>query len=179
MEYPCSQMTEISEATQRKTALAKDLENQIAYAKAKAVCNHRISLGVMLAALACSVAAAVSGVFFGAPSQIVGGIALLPPLLAYAALNMKFDGKSSWHYRKLYALDSLHSRLLYQLPEHLTVDNIAAIARERDAIHVEMQSEWDRTLAFNWGGIASHNKPQETSRLNEPSGQPSPGLPRQ
>jgi hypothetical protein len=157
-------MDETSEATRRQLDLAKDLEAEIAYAKAKAVCNHRISLGVMLAALACSVAAAVGGVFCGVRSQIVGGIALLPPLLAYAAINMKFDGKSSWHYRKVYSLQSLLSRLLYQLPEHPTVDNVAAIAHERDSIHVQMQSEWDRTLAFNWGGIEKHNKAAEGVR---------------
>lgn len=159
-------MSGISDVEERRRALAKDLEGQIAYAKVKAVCNHRISLGVMLTALGCSVAAAVSGVFFSVKPQIVGGIALLPPLLAYAALNMKFDGKSSWHYRKVYALESLLSRLLYQLPEKPTVDNIAAIARERDTMHVEMQSEWDRTLAFNWGGITENSEGQGKPRLS-------------
>jgi hypothetical protein len=160
-------MDETSEATRRKLDLARDLEAQIAYARDKAVCNHRISLSVMLVALACSVAAAIGGVFFGVRPQIVGGIALLPPLLAYAAINMKFDGKSSWHYRKVYSLESLLSRLLYQLPEHPTVDNVAAIAHERDTMHVQMQSEWDRTLAFNWGGIETRNKGAEGAHPNK------------
>jgi hypothetical protein len=163
-------MDDMPEVIGRKRALTQELDGQIAYSENKAICNHWISLILMLVALGCSVTAAIIGIFLSVSSKIVGGIALLPPLIAYGVVNMKFDGKSSWHYRKSKMLSSLRSRLLYQQPEAPTVDNIAAIARERDELDLKMQAEWDKTLVFNWSGM-SNRQDGGSSGSQTPSGQ--------
>lgn len=122
--------------------------------QAKARLNHRVALGLMLLALACSVAAGVLGVFFEKSSKLVGGLAILPPLIAFVGTNMKFEGKSSWHYRKTNALEALRLRLLYQLPDPPKSADVGSIAKEYSELNERMQREWDDTLNFNWSGIS-------------------------
>ncbi len=127
----------------------------------------------MILALACSLAAAVGGIFFDVSAKIVGGIALLPPLIAYVAVNLNLEPRSSWHYRKADAFRALHSRLMYQLPEIPTIENISEIAKDRDKVGKDMRYEWERTLTMNWSGIG--NRRQESiNRSNESSATPGP-----
>jgi len=101
-------------------------------------------------ALLCSVGAAICGLFFNASGRVVGGIAALPPLIAFLAVNLKLEERANWHYRKSNIFEALNSRLAYQLPETPTADNIAAIARDRDRAVAEMEVEWERTKSANW-----------------------------
>jgi hypothetical protein len=100
----------------------------------------------VLMALGCSIAAAISGVFFKVSTQIVGGLAALPPLVVYLAASFRFEARENWYYRKSVALNGLRSRLNYQLPEEPTVENIAAIAAARDKLETSMQVEWYETI---------------------------------
>jgi hypothetical protein len=163
------------EVARRKAALVEELERAIADELNLALRTHRASLGLMGAALTCSVAAGVLGFFTSVSSKVIGGIAILPPLIAFVAVNLKLEAKNSWHARMVDGLSGLRSRVLYQLPEVPTVDHIAVIAAERDKLDVTMQAEWDRTLVLNWAGLLSHQASSHPSDAS--SSTHSPGLP--
>lgn len=114
-----------------------------------------MSVLFMVGALGCSVAAAVLGFFTQVPSKVVGGIAVLPALITFVAVNLKFEAKNSWHARLYDGLNTLRSRLMYQHPEVPTLDQVARIALERDELEIKMQAEWDRSLLLNWTGLSS------------------------
>jgi hypothetical protein len=112
--------------------------------------NHRAALALMLLGLGCNVAAAILGIFYDKSGKLVGGLAAIPPLIAFVSTRLKLEGKSSWHYRKSNGLNALRSRLLYQLPESPTFDQVAAIAKARDELNEKMQIERDTNLSFDW-----------------------------
>lgn len=141
------------EIVARKKALQSDLENVIERSFKKARGNYRLSLGLMSVALGCSVAAGIFGVFARMP-RIAGGLALVPPLIAYVVANLKVDGKSRWHYRRIVALHALRSRLLYELPESPGVDDIAAVSSSWTTLNEKTQKEWDDNLALDWSGLS-------------------------
>ena len=149
-----------SEVANRKDALYRELRNRCDAELLWARANHVMSLVFMGLALGCSIAAAVMGFFFPQiGSKAVGGIALLPALIAYVAGTLKFEGKNSWHARLYDGLNTLRSRLLYQLPDPPSIDQIARIASERDQLEIQMQAEWDRALLLSWTGVVRQNPP--------------------
>lgn len=65
-------------------------------------------------------------------------------------------------------MEALRSRLLYQLPEEPSVDNVAAIAEARDKLVATMQAEWNETITKGrFEGLA---KSRPTPRSSKPSG---------
>jgi hypothetical protein len=156
--YHFRQMDNLSEVAKRKARLLEELDAEIASALRSGKRTHHFSLALMVLALACSVVAAVGGIFFKVPADIVGGIAVLSPLIAFVAVNLKLEGKCGWHYRRKDMLWALRSRLLYQLPESPTLENLAAIAADWDKITAEMQAEWEQRLSLNWSGIQGQQK---------------------
>jgi hypothetical protein len=143
----------MDDIAERKKQLSGELSVAIRRETFLARWNHRFSVALMVVALACSIGAAIGGIFFSVSSKIVGGIAILPPLIAFVAINLKFDAKASWHYRKRDALESLRSRLLYQQPTSPSTDSVASVASDWAVLNRTMQVEWDRLLAFNWNGL--------------------------
>jgi hypothetical protein len=141
------------EVNTRKNALLKELEDEIAHSYLYATMHHHIAGCLMLFALGCSIGAAVAGLVGGWDGKRVGTIAAFPALIAFFAVNLKFEAKSSWYFRINDAFSSLRSRLLYQLPEIPTVENIAGIAKDHENIKSAMQKEWDRALTFDWSGL--------------------------
>ena len=95
---------------------------------------------------------------FGWTAQHTGAIAFIPGAVAVIAATMKFEGKSNWHYRKLYGLNSLKSRLLYELPFEPSVDHVAAISKERRELITEMEREWEAVLSLSWSQFKPHQK---------------------
>ena len=144
-------MTTSLELTSRKMTLVNELQAAVRKAHGNARSAYLWSQFLFMLALGCSVAAVISGLFFPISAKIVGGIAALPPLIAFIAVNLKLEARSRWHYKKSYGMDALRSRLLYQLPEEPTVDNIAAIAEARDKLNAAMEEEWQTTMIVNWG----------------------------
>src|ERR1700675_1815415 len=114
--------------TKRINDLDAELLAVAAREKSLAKSAYLWSQGLFIAALLCSVAAAICGLFFNISGKIVGGIATLPPIIAFVATNLKLEARSSWHYKKYYVLQALHSRLVFQLPENPTADNVSSIA---------------------------------------------------
>jgi hypothetical protein len=130
------------------TELSKELETDAADEGFRATRAYIISQSFLILALGCSVAASVCGVVFQLSPRLVGILAAIPPVVAYIATAYRFSARESWYYRKSVALNALRSRLMYQLPEEPTVDNVAAIAAARDKLESGMQREWHDTITM-------------------------------
>jgi hypothetical protein len=164
-------MTVPTNVGERRTQLAAELEHHAIRMRTRADQARRKSGVLMALGLLCSIAAALLGFFTSTPAKVVGGIALLPPLIAFIAVNMKLDGQGSWFARKSNALQSLRLRLLYQLPLEPTADHIAVVANAYGELNIVMQKEWDETLRFNWSGLSREHP---TSQSTESSTVPNP-----
>jgi hypothetical protein len=138
-----------SAMNKRKQDLRNEITHDIKNARDNARMNHLTSVFMMVIALLCSVAAAVSGLIAKNP-QAAGLLAILPPLIAFIVTNLKLDGKACWYFNKVNAFEGLRSRLLYELPEHPSADNIAAISRERAGVVDNMEKFWDQHLRLDW-----------------------------
>src|SRR3974377_1380458 len=146
-------MTLPPELEKRRDTLGGILEGHAVKTRRRARWNHRTSMTLMVVSVLCSVTAAGLGFFTSQSSRLVGGIAILTPLIGYVAVNLNLEGKASWHHRKANALYALSSRLRYELPEDATAGEVAAVSKAYDALNVAMQREWDSTLSFNWAGF--------------------------
>jgi hypothetical protein len=148
-----------NESISRKLALHAELKERCRNELLWARWNHGMSLLFMGVALGCGVLAGVLGFFTTVSSKVVGGIAVIPTLTAYVAVNLKFELKNSWHARLYDGLNTLRSRLMYQLPEVPTLEQVARIASDRDELEIKMQAEWDRSLLVNWTGLSTKHLP--------------------
>lgn len=146
------------ELSDRKTQLSAELQSGREKECTLGRNAYIWSQSLFTAALLCSVAAAVCGLFFDVSGKIVGGIAALPPLIAFVAVNLKLEERANWHYRKSNMFESLNSRLRYQLPEIPSADNIAAIARDRDKAVADMESEWEHIKATNFSEMLKQKR---------------------
>ena len=100
----------------------------------------------------------------------------IPPLIAFIAINLKRDRRSSWHYMKRDAFNALRSRLIYQQRETPLADHIASISRDLGEVNARMQKEFDEHLAFDWNAVRGENR-QTAPRSNVSSAVPSLGPP--
>jgi hypothetical protein len=121
------------------------------------------------------VAAAICGVFFDVSGKIVGGIAALPPLLAFVGANLKLEARASWHYRKSNELSVLRSRLLYEMPEIISADHVAAISAARSKLTTDMETEWDTTITVNWANVT---KQLSASKLHSTESEAAADIPK-
>jgi hypothetical protein len=110
----------------------------------------------MIVAVSASVVAGIGGLSTFFPSQVTGAIALVPAAIALLASNLKFHDKSNWHFERERELDALRSRLLFQLPEAPTPDNVAAIAKARDDMEARMNKEWKDKFTLNFAAFREH-----------------------
>src|SRR5947209_4442665 len=147
----------------RADGLEKQLNDDIRYEKVRAVGDYWIALCLMIIVIISSVAAGLGGLAFGWSAHLTGSIAFIPGALAVIAATMKFEGKSNWHYRKLYGFNSLKSRLLYELPLEPSVDNIAALSKERRDLIKEMEKEWEAVLSLSWSQFKPHQNTKSGS----------------
>lgn len=139
-------MSASPEVQRRIAALDEELTTAAHTESRNATRSYRWSQFFLILAVSCSVGAAVAGIFIRVDSRIVGGLAALPPVLAYVAVSLKLDIRENWYYGMSIGLEALRSRLLYQLPENPTVDNVSAIASARDQLIADMQKEWHETI---------------------------------
>jgi hypothetical protein len=138
----------------RIESLRSELETEIELCRRLARRNYRFALLLMAITLASSGIAGIGGIFFGLSAQTTGGIALLPGITALVATMLKPQGRANWHYRKESALNALRRRLLYQLPESPSPDNVAAIANAWSALDLKMNEDWEKDFALNWSPFA-------------------------
>jgi hypothetical protein len=142
----------------RADGLDTQLNDDIKYETLRAVGDYWIALVLMLIALGSSAAAGLGGLAWNWSPQRTGAIALIPGVVAVIAATMKFEGKSNWHYRKLYGFSSLKSRLLYELPLQPSADNIAGLSEERRDLIKEMEREWEAVLSLSWSQFKPHQR---------------------
>lgn len=83
----------------------------------------------------------------------------MPPLLAFAAINLRLDARASWFRRKEKALDALRRRLRYELPESPDADQIALISRERSLLEKKLQDDFEKNCLFGFTHIFGHRGP--------------------
>jgi hypothetical protein len=148
-------MTIEPEIQARIRRLTQELDALIKPSGERAMQTHWLTIGFMLIALMCSGLAGIGGIAGFLPKTLIGILALVPVAVAIAAMTFKPQARSSWHCRKSDALNSLRSRLLYQLPVQPSADNVAAIARARDELIEQMQAEWDKEFGFNWAAFSA------------------------
>jgi hypothetical protein len=148
------------EVQMRIERLADELRQAATAESRRATRSYYFSQAMLFLALGCSLAAAISGIFFSISPKIVGGLAALPPLIAYVAASFRLELRQNWYYRIAVALEALRSRLLYQLPEQPTVDNISAIAAARDKLRIDMQHEWYEMITKNFLDFATRKPPE-------------------
>jgi len=142
----------------RANGLEEQLNDDISYESLRARGDYWIAVVLIVITLGSSVAAGLGGLAFGWSAQRTAVVAFIPGAIAIIATTMKFEGKSNWHYRKLYGLNSLKSRLLFELPSTPSVDNIAAISKERRELIAEMEKEWEAVLSLSWSQFKPHQK---------------------
>ena len=121
----------------------KNRENRIAHR------NHFLAVLAMALMLGASALAGVGGIFFGLDSRATGALALIPGVVSVMATAVKFDVRANYHRRKRISLDALLRRLLYELPEHPTADDLGTISSEWTAIEKATQKEYEK-IAFDW-----------------------------
>jgi hypothetical protein len=134
----------------RIETLRTELDDSIAHYQRLAKRNYRFALLLMMITLLSSAAAGVGGLFLGLDGKITGGLALLPGIIALMATTLNPQGRANWHYRKKDALNALRRRLLFELPEAPSADNVASIARDWTEIADSMNGEWEKHFGLNW-----------------------------
>src|SRR5580698_5254296 len=143
-------MAPSDEVKKRITDLTKDLDSGIAHDNLRDISNHWTAFVLMLLALAASAIAALGGVSGYLSAKQAGLFAAVPGAIALVASTMKFQEKSNWHYRRKNGFKSLRRRLLYELPESPTADNVAAISQGFREFEDLMRKSWEEELAFSW-----------------------------
>jgi hypothetical protein len=137
----------------RVDALTKELNDAIAHYNTRARTAYWCAQILMIMTLGSSALATLCGVFLDAGGKITGGIAALPGITALIAVTMKPAGRANWHYRKKDGLNELRRRLLYELPESPTADNVAAISNSWTQLTVKMNEKWERDYTLSWVGF--------------------------
>jgi hypothetical protein len=143
-------MSASQEIQNRKSKLEHTLTDGISKYRTLGMVNSWVNFVLMLVILLASAVAAIGGISKAFNSTTTGILALVPGIVALFATTLKFQTKSSWHYRKKDELEGLLNRLNFQLPENPTADNIAAIGKELDVLNKEMTKEWDKDCSFDF-----------------------------
>ena len=137
----------------RVKELIDEIDMEIKKAQGLAVLDHRLALVSMTIGLMASFVAGVCGLV-GVSSKITGSIAFVPGFLALIGSTFKFEGRSTWHFRKKYAYQALKYRLMFKLPVRPSNEEVGEIMEEWIRIKERMLKEWDDSLELNWGSLA-------------------------
>lgn len=138
----------------RKQALDTTLARSAIYQRALFELFSLTSFILMVVAIGCSAGAAAYGFLKKGP--LAGALALVPPLAAIAAINLRVDARKDWHSRKYHAVNALLYRLRFELPAQPTPDQIALLSKEYMEVNIKFRHEYKEYCEFNWTSIASH-----------------------
>ena len=139
-----------AEIKARLDLLERELDQEIQRAHTRAAADYWIAVFLMVLTISSSFIAGIGGISKWLGSEVVGVLALIPGAIALLVSYLKYQGKSSYHYRKAHKLKALKSKLRLQLSEEPTADQIAAIARDRDQLLIAMNNEWDEKFSLTW-----------------------------
>lgn len=118
---------------------------------------ERSSFLLMFVALSCSACAAIAGFLF-ASAKIAGCFAIMPPLIAFIAVNLRLGSRLAWHRKRQALAEALRHRLRYQLPEHPSAEDVADVSRQYMAMRIRLQKEYKSSCEFTWNNLASHGR---------------------
>jgi hypothetical protein len=148
-----------TEAKTSQHSLAIELNSNIREYRRLARVAHWTSVIFMAIALGCSIAAGIFGLVAHMP-RVSGVLAILPTLIAFVVVNLKLDGKACWYFDKLNAFEALRTRLLYELPDPPTLDNIAAVAHSRTTVVDALEQDWNKNLMLDWTALSKPPDPR-------------------
>jgi hypothetical protein len=116
--------------------LAEDLQKEHANTKRLARQNYVAAYTLAVISAVASVAAAILAAAGSAERATIAVLAAMPAAVLAANAVMKFDSRSSWHWRKAKRLSALLRALEYQ-----TADQ-ADIAQKWTQLDTEMERDW-------------------------------------
>jgi hypothetical protein len=138
--------------------LKQELDGSITRHTRAANRNQFCLQGLVVIGILSSVIAGLGGISDQLKPKPLGVLALLPGVVAFIASTMRFQEQASRHTRYKEGLRALRERLLHQLPECPTADNVSAISKDSNSLRLQMQKEKD-ALAFNFAQIGQKHLP--------------------
>jgi hypothetical protein len=135
----------------RILALKNELDKSIQRNETLAQVNQGIVNFLMVTAVVASFLAGAGGLVFNWPKEVIGGLAIVPGFIAFAVASLKLQEKASLHFRYRDGLRMFRGRLLYQLPEFPSADNIAAIDKDLNDFRSQIQAETTSQAKFDFG----------------------------
>jgi hypothetical protein len=163
MEKNYSQLTESTqtalEGRLRESVMSSTKDDMIARLEERkghelnrARANHWTAMILMIVAILASGVAGIGGLSGRFGPVLTGAIALIPSVCALLSQQIKFQGKSIWHYRKLRALDALERQLSIETP-NATEAEVAAVSKLLTELDSVIDSEWERDFVQDWGWV--------------------------
>ena len=73
----------------------------------------------------------------------LGLASALSVLFTTFSLQVGFQQRANWHYRKVHRIRTLRRRLQFELPTSPAAADIAAVSNARSAMDLEMSKEWE------------------------------------
>jgi len=140
-------MDDQKEALLRREKLEQDLALEVRACLKRGRFNYFTSYLLRLVMVLSSVTAGLLG-FAGGDAQFLGGVALIPALIAFLSSNMKFQDKANWHYRKAEAFNGLRDELLYEVPCPISCAAVAAISNRKRECSDKMNFEWESSFSM-------------------------------
>jgi hypothetical protein len=101
-------------------------------------------------ALAASISIAVGGIVFDLSARLLGMIALVPTGAMLVNTVYQPHDRARWHYTKRDRLNALRRRIMYELPEQLSGDDVAAVSHDWSTLNAEMDAQWYKSIRINW-----------------------------
>jgi hypothetical protein len=133
------------------SVLDKEIKRKNRHARGMYFLAHTM----MVITVGASAAASLCG-FLGVDSKITGGVAAIPAITVIIAMTFKPEQRANWHYRKRDALAQLKRRLIYELPDSPTADNVAAISKALSELIMVMNEQWVKDLTLSWTTFKKH-----------------------
>jgi hypothetical protein len=118
---------------------------------------HFLAHTAIAIALGASAVAGIGGVLFHLDSRIIGGFALIPGIASVVANSLKLQPKANFHFRKKNSLVGLERRLVYELPEEPSADNVAAIAKAWTELDTRTHDAWENDFVYDWSAMQKLN----------------------
>ncbi|PNE12151.1 MAG: hypothetical protein CR217_04865 [Beijerinckiaceae bacterium] len=109
--------------------------------------NYFAAQGLLWASLAARSLAALLGLVPSLSAAIekwqLGLASALSVLFTTFSLQVGFQQRANWHYRKVHRIRTLRRRLQFELPTSPAAADIAAVSNARSAMDLEMSKEWE------------------------------------
>lgn len=134
-----------SKYAEQVRALRAELDTGIENARRNGKRYRRWSFWLVLGTVIASFAGTILAGIDSVPKVVLAIITALPGVLTLVSNNLKLEGRSVWFYKKRNALKAIRSRLLFHEGERA---DVAALAKEQDALRIQMSNDWAEQLTL-------------------------------